>query len=379
MFSSSTNQSTKRKLATTEIDDSSDPSDNSALGNRDEERFRAMEWKREELGDIGVYFSQNPILLSDLLDKLKSQKGTRVTMPGFTKHLIKFTKEVLPFSLNDINWNKDISICFDREREAMEQIREVQRNLVDFADRTESEIPFSVDKLAKRLLHRWFEDTFDFLAEVKEMLQKLNNPNLNHGVSKEDTTILKDSAFTNLFMKFTEIFFLKPEVSENKKTVLKIRNKVVGCVPDIGFYEHDGERHRARLLIMLTELKSNALKKRADEEEDSNLPWIESYLESGVIGQIGIQLVSECWNSTFCPNTLGIICMKTKIMFMYLEMNPEQCEALTKNKDLKGKTSCIQYSKPYDIMKKEDRDQLIDILFWLGCVQKHDFYSYYLM
>ncbi|XP_063439676.1 uncharacterized protein LOC134720977 [Mytilus trossulus] len=378
MFSSSTNQSTKRK-PTTEIDDSSDPSDNSALFNRNEKRFRALEWKREELGDIGVYFSENPILLSDLLDKLKSQKGTRVSMPGFMKHLIEFTKEVLPFSLNDINWNKDISICFDREREAMEQIQEVQRNLVDFADRTESEIPFSVDKLAKRLLRRWFEDTFDFLVEVKEMLQKLNNPNLSHGVSKEDTTILKDSAFTHLFMKFTEIFFLKPEVGENKKTVLKIRNKIVGCVSDTAFYEHDGERHRARLLTMLTELKSDALKKRVDEDEGSNLPWIERYLESYGIGQIGIQLVSECWNSTFCPNTLGIICMKTKIMFVYLEMNPEQYEALTKNKDLKGKTSCIQYSKPYDIMKKEDRDQLIDILFWLGCVQKNNCHSYYMM
>ncbi|CAC5403983.1 unnamed protein product [Mytilus coruscus] len=378
MSSSSTNQSTKRK-PTTDLDDSSDPSDNSALCLPEEKRLRASEWKREELGDVGVHFAQNPTPLSDLLDKLKSQKGTRVTMPGFTEHLIKFTKEVLPFSLNDINWNKDISICYDREREAMEQIQEVQRNLVDFAERSEGEIPFSADKLAKRLLHRWFEEIFDFLVEVKEMLQKLNNPNLSHGVSNEDTTILKDSAFTLLFMKFTEIFFLKPEVSENKRTVLKIRNKVVGCVPDIGFYEHDCERHRARLLVMLTEVKSDALKKSANEEEDSNLPQIESYLKSGVIGQIGIELVSECWNSTFCPNTLGIICMSTKIMFVYMEMNPEQYEALTKNKDLKGKTSYIQYSKPYDIMKKEDRDQLIHILFWLGCVQKQNFHSYYLM
>ncbi|XP_052061634.1 uncharacterized protein LOC127701678 [Mytilus californianus] len=377
MSSNSTNHSTKRK-PTTNLDDSSDPSDNSALCIPEGKRLRASEWKRQELGDVGVHFAQNPTPLSDLLDKLKSQKGTRVTMPGFTEHLIKFTKEVLPFSLNDINWNKDISICYDREREAMGQIQEVQRNLVDFAERSEGEIPFSADKLAKRLLHRWFEDTFDFLIEVKEMLQKLNNPNLSHGVSMEDTTILKDSAFTHLFMKFTEIFFLKPEVSENK-TVLKIRNKVVGCVPDIGFYEHDGERHRARLLVMLTEVKRDALKKSATEEEDSNLPRIESYLKSGVTGQIGIQLVSECWNSTFCPNTLGIICMSTKIMFVYLEINPEQYEALTKNKDLKEKTSYIQYSKPYDIMKKEDRDQLIDILFWLGCVQKQNFHSYYLM
>lgn len=57
----------------------------------------------------------------------------------------------------------------------------------------------------------------------------------SHGVPKEeDRKVLKETGFTHLFMKFTEIFFLKPEVGENKKTVPKIRNKVVGCVPDTG-------------------------------------------------------------------------------------------------------------------------------------------------
>ncbi|XP_063398593.1 uncharacterized protein LOC134683319 [Mytilus trossulus] len=377
-MSSSSSQPKKRK-STTDLEDSSDPSYNSALCNPEVKRLQASDWKREELGDIGVYFAQKPTPLSDLFDKLKSQKGRRVTMPGFTEQLVNFTKEVLPFSLNDINWNKDVNICYDREREAIKQIQEVQRHLVDFADKSESQSPFSIDKLAKRLLRRWFEDTFDFLAEVKEMLEKLNNPMPSHGVPKEDRKVLKETAFTHLFMKFTEIFFLKPEVGENKKTVLKIRNKVVGCVPDIRFYEHDVEGRWSHLLVMLTEVKRDALMKKSDGEEDAKFPWIESHLKSGVLGQIGIQLVSECWNSTFCPNTFGIICMRTEIMFLYLEMNPEQYEALTKNKDLQGKTSCIQYSKSFDIMKKEDRDQIIDILFWLGCVQKHNFHSYYLV
>lgn len=44
--------------------------------------------------------------------------------------------------------------------------------------------------------------------------------------------------------------------------------------------------------------------------------------------------------------------------------------AIKRAKDIENMSSHIQYTHIFDIMKAEDRSELLDLLFWLGCVQK---------
>ena len=68
-----------------------------------------------------------------------------------------------------------------------------------------------------RLLFSWFENAFEFLTEIKDVLQKLNTEPMAHdpGISTSpnatDSEVLSETVFTQLFMKFTQMFFLKPE------------------------------------------------------------------------------------------------------------------------------------------------------------------------
>lgn len=62
---------------------------------------------------------------------------------------------------------------------------------------------------------------------------------------------------------------------------------------------------------------------------------------------------------------------------MLLDTNLKHYDTWTKNKVSENLKSYIQYTKSYDIMKAEDRSEIMDLLFWLGCVQKGVFEHYF--
>lgn len=62
---------------------------------------------------------------------------------------------------------------------------------------------------------------------------------------------------------------------------------------------------------------------------------------------------------------------------MLLESDLEHYEAWVSNKNVDNFKSCIQYTRSYNIMVADDRNHLLDLLFWLGCIQKGDFERYF--
>ena len=41
--------------------------------------------------------------------------------------------------------------------------------------------------------------------------------------------------------------------------------------------------------------------------------WLSMTLSEKILGHVGMELVSECYNSTFLPNVLGIVFVRTKV------------------------------------------------------------------
>lgn len=83
------------------------------------------------------------------------------------------------------------------------------------------------------------------------------------------------------------------------------------------------------------------------------------------LGQVGSELFAQANTSAMYPNSLGMICMETKLIFVYLKM-PKEHRNITFPLRTEGK---IHYTRPFDMMKAEDRAEVCEFLYWLGCVQ----------
>lgn len=64
--------------------------------------------------------------------------------------------------------------------------------------------------------------------------------------------------------------------------------------------------------VLCYKVKKDVLKV-PDDDDDSKTPWIEKHLKKQVLGQIGSQLLLECWHSVFVPKSLGIVCIGTEV------------------------------------------------------------------
>ena len=67
-----------------------------------------------------------------------------------------------------------------------------------------------------------------------------------------------------------------------------------------------------------------------------------------------------------------------QIIFMILKIEYSHLMAIQNNQSTEKYQAEIDYSRSYDILKAEDREEMAEFLLWLGCVQKRNFHRYYL-
>ncbi|CAC5383406.1 unnamed protein product [Mytilus coruscus] len=277
----------KRKLSSSE-----ESQYDRKLSSSESKRLKSSDFRTEELTDIGLFFADNPITVLELKEKLKlaleifplndrrSRRNLRrntVEIPTCIESLCKFTKEHVTFTVEDVDWNKKVSLApkfrnelLEFEKEAIIDLQEAKKHLMEFSEEflnAETNVSgLMTDKLGKRMFLDWSTNTSRFLAEIQKVLQKLGLPlevPPEPIRDKIEDVILRESVFTSLFMKFTEIFFLQPDFGENRKISIKIRNKSFGCIPDVRYNQRlQKSEGRSCLLLMLAEVKKDALKIR---------------------------------------------------------------------------------------------------------------------
>ncbi|CAC5405085.1 unnamed protein product [Mytilus coruscus] len=94
-------------------------------------------------------------------------------------------------------------------------------------------------------------------------------------------------------------------------------------------------------------------------------------LSDDLLEKVAKELLFESHNSCFCPGVIGIFCCGTKIIFLYCEITPSHWKSAVEKKNPSGDGyhSTIHFTKAYDYMSAEDRNEIIPYLFWLGYVQ----------
>ncbi|CAG2242591.1 unnamed protein product [Mytilus edulis] len=287
--------------------------------------------------------------MDNLIQNLKIlQKGSNGSgnFPTTIDSLKMFTRDLLTFSFPCVSWSKKSTLPLalmlqeeEIEQESLMIICTINKTLSEFYERTRcrenNNLPnlMLTDRLSNRLFEHWFHRIFLFVSGMKEILEKLINPIPVPPGRYSDQEILQESVFTQIFLKFAQICFLNPEVGEASKKCLKIRNKTVGYISDVRFYQHETKAGSPHLLMLMVEVKNNGLS-QTDGDKDSATPWIEGHLDKCILEQIGLQLMSDIWNSTFAPSTLAVVCFRTEVVFMLLESDLEHYEAWLLNKIL---------------------------------------------
>ncbi|XP_078328251.1 uncharacterized protein LOC144623660 [Crassostrea virginica] len=193
-------------------------------------------------------------------------------------------------------------------------------------------------------------------------------------LKRKDGKKLAESDFTELLAGFTRIFLLNVEEVISKRT-LKIGNSTVSSVPDLCFWaQFPFPLYSVAVVAVAEAVIPDTVKldemKQADEHD---IFEISMAVGNKVLGQHAGELLLEVGNSAFRNVALGIICMRTMIIFTYLEISPKHLALIEEKGDvdcrlqINGKRSgTIYYTRPYDYMVEKDRCEILEFLFWLG-------------
>ncbi|CAG2254361.1 unnamed protein product [Mytilus edulis] len=234
-------------------------------------------------------------------------------------------------------------------------------------NKTVHPMPMQMTTWAVLLFSEWISSAKKFIELTRNMitqsiLSKMENyePPTSKTVVNED---VGENIFSDIFTRFTEIFFLLPVTGRRKSVWMD--DIIVGSIDNTRYYEYIPRGAPNPVLLMFCEVKRFPV-----QESENTDTWINRKLSKTVLEQVGAELVAECFSSTFLPNVLGVICMRTEVIFVYLAISSDHVKAIRNKEEIGNQKACIHYTEAFDIMKRENRKQISELLFWLGCVQK---------
>ncbi|CAG2185972.1 unnamed protein product [Mytilus edulis] len=331
---------------------------------------------QEDLDVIGVFYDTEVTAVTDLLKLLKNRKS-RTSFPEVAQYFIDLTDEHLKFSLDldNIPTLDEESAPAIEERELVEYLEEDSLNLEKFRLNEMKKWDYEKDALKLVLFSEWISSAKKFIELTRIMItQSILSKMENHEPPKSKTVANQDvgeNIFSDIFTRFTEIFFLLPVTGRRKSVWMD--DKIVGSINNTCYYEYIPRGAPNPVLLMFCEVK----RFQVQESEDTDT-WINRKLPKTVLEQVGAELVAECFSSAFLPNVLAVICMRTEVIFVYLSIASDHVKAIRNKEEIGNQKACIHYTETFDIMKREDRKQINELLFWLGCVQKGNLHRYYL-
>lgn len=126
--------------------------------------------------------------------------------------------------------------------------------------------------------------------------------------------------YQNLFETFGALFFLGKKRTVGKP--IEAGDKLMTSTPDFTYplasVPQAGRTLEDCRLLFIVEVKGTPINNVSSE-------CLEEQLDSYVLEQVGSQLFAQAKTSrsAMYPNSLGMICMETKLIFVYLKMPKE--------------------------------------------------------
>ncbi|XP_061190304.1 uncharacterized protein LOC133198191 [Saccostrea echinata] len=346
-------------------------------------------WTTKTLDEFGIAYYNDPITIEEFTIKIQSRahEVCDKKVPDFVSTLKTLCKRGLVFSL-DLP-EKETLKSLDKLSDSTTRLREILNNFDTFINdvlKKEDEY-LGKEWRNKALFFAWSHNVRSFLNYYKKFLDIMNSSMTESWLAKP----VREAHLQELFMVFSKIFFLEPEMGDKEVKRLIIGAHVVSCIPDIRFTCLNPLQRS--VLLMLTEVKkvepfpenrsfeprkTRASSESSSESDQTSGNYIHRILSINVLGQHGGELLSELRSSAFAPTmVVGCICMGTEIIFTYMEMMQTHLNKIVYDGKCDGETSLIRYTKPLNYLIEEDRNKCLDLLFLLGFIQTSGYEDLY--
>ncbi|XP_062577252.1 uncharacterized protein LOC134239114 [Saccostrea cucullata] len=127
-------------------------------------------------------------------------------------------------------------------------------------------------------------------------------------------------------MKFAEIFSLQPELGGNREATIAIGHQKSLSSPDVRFVSYP---KCTPATVLTAHIEVNGF----SHKEKGTVGFDIHELSPSILGQHGGELMAERQSSFFTPGVLGLICLKSKIIFTFLEINGDHYKCIKKGLD----------------------------------------------
>ncbi|CAC5405086.1 unnamed protein product [Mytilus coruscus] len=258
----------------------------------------------------------------------------------------QLTKDYLKLSLKNCGTfeannrtEEDIKLVEDSNCQLNSDINEEIKKLSEFI----------IDRVDNRgIFYKWYLNLKHFHSfDLKRFLLTLCH---NYEVKEKDFQLL----------------FMKP--GDCCESSIEINGEMLVYGADIKYERLQSTKSFLNVYVNKINKDNKKLYENIDEGKENRV--IDS-LSDDLLEKVAKELLFESHNSCFCPGVIGIFCCGTKIIFLYCEITPSHWKSAVEKKNPSGDGyhSTIHFTKAYDYMSAEDRNEIIPYLFWLGYVQ----------
>ncbi|XP_078327401.1 uncharacterized protein LOC111114503 isoform X1 [Crassostrea virginica] len=351
----------------------------------------ARKWQYVDLENINICYCEEPqpleefmqIVKEDVLEKFPDTPDFVETVGKFTK----LTKENLLVSV-DLDYFRqkreqptDYKYYIEKRffediKSDIEKAKEADRDLehTNLFDRkwflAVEMFLYTTVSLVKRILYPSEDD--ENVKQAKESIKRKTRKKTGKEKKLAEKCELSESVYQHFFSQFGGLFFL--EHSEVDKRSFVMGDKIVNSTPELAYCTSArklavGDNLEGRKILLFV------FKVKVKQIKNASSNCLEEQVDSGVLRHVGSELFAGTFFSFLCPNSLGIMRMETKLIFVYLKMPEEHIISIMDCKQPLKTEGKIHYTKPFDMLKAEDRAEVCDFLYWLGCVQNHGRWS----
>ncbi|XP_062618512.1 uncharacterized protein LOC134280101 [Saccostrea cucullata] len=357
----------------------------SSLSSDEDENYQASNWTYEDLKYMNIFYEDKSKPIKNFVQEIKDAlKENKLVWPDPSKVIDVLTKhlnELMPFSYDLASlrkWRKYGNVSAMGVELSKYEEGLVQKRSKELLQENQSykALDPSTKEVADRVIRYLEYDVETFVDGTSQLAEKnlLENPKglgrkarkraRGEGRVFEDSEWSKtlENQFQHYCSLFVRMFFLQKGF--DMQTCFSFKKKTVRYTHDLvyHYYKELNKRGPDQLLFFI-EVKNAAV----SCEGATN---IKELVGEKIMGQVGSALLCQSRQSLFFPNSLGIICMETKLIFVFLKISLEHWFGIHGEERSPTDPGMIMYTEPFDMLKQEDRLKMADFMFWLGFVQK---------
>lgn len=328
-------------------------------------------WDNSLLESYGILYDEKATELSGLFNSAFRDLYS-VAVKGLKEHAVLWTK-LLKIKETLVESTKRClqSLDVDEEFSKMNMIKCIAleketEKCLDTMTKIKEEIALTMkseDIISRHIFSLWHAGIVEYVQYYSQMIKDLSF----------DRRLGVEGEFCQLLTYFTRIFLLSPVRGDaTGKMQLDLYGEETSSVPDLRFSMQRKcsaeERGVSVITATIGEVKMWSLAKEENTEFEFDIRNLKLKGQSvdSLMGQHGGELLVESTKSALQSTNLGIICIKTLIIFTCLDMNTEHLSSLQEGSPVDNEKSYIHYSKPYNILVRKDREEILETMFHLG-------------